>query len=125
MAFVHFRETPPETPLIVSTLLAPEGTNFSFDTSFAPAISPDGKKIAFVARGKGGSLLYVRALSATAATPFAGTEGATHPFWSPDSRWVGYGTESKLSKVDVTGGPPIVLTSLTAQFRAARGIRKA
>ena len=53
-------------------------------TSFA--LSPDGRQIVFVASDDGASRLWLRSLATTTAQPLAGTEGATSPFWSPDSR---------------------------------------
>jgi eukaryotic-like serine/threonine-protein kinase len=50
------------------------------------AISPDGEKIAFVALSDGLPRLWLRQLSTGVARPLRGTEGASHPFWSPDSR---------------------------------------
>jgi Tol biopolymer transport system component len=35
-----------------------------------------------------------------------GTEGAAQPFWSGDSRWVGFVTGGKLKRVEASGGPP-------------------
>jgi len=46
-----------------------------------------------------------------------GTEGAATPFWSPDSRWVGFGQENKLKKIDIQGGPPVLVTDLAAPLR--------
>jgi eukaryotic-like serine/threonine-protein kinase len=71
------------------------------------AISPDGHRLAFVARDPAGrNLLWIRAIDSLTAQPLAGTEGAAFPFWSPDSRFVGLFSNGKLVKIDVTGGPP-------------------
>ena len=76
----------------------------SIDT---PRISPDGRNLAFNATDAAGKTrIWVRPMSALAAQPLAGTEGATRPFWSPDSRFLGFVAEGKLKKIDVTGGPP-------------------
>jgi hypothetical protein len=53
--------------------------------------------------------LWVRSLSALTAQPLAGTEGAGHPFWSPDSRFLGFFSNGKLRKVEASGGPPQAL----------------
>jgi len=54
-------------------------------------ISPDGRKVAFVAAGEGGApQLFVRPLESVTAERLAGTEGATNPFWSPDSRFIAF-----------------------------------
>lgn len=74
------------------------------------AVSPDGRRIAFVARPpEGASLLWVRPFDASAAHPLAGTEGATFPFWSPDSRFIGFFAAGKLKKIDASGGLPQTL----------------
>jgi eukaryotic-like serine/threonine-protein kinase len=74
------------------------------------AVSPDGQRIAFVATSADGkSVLWVRSLDALAAQALAGTEGASSPFWSPDSRFLGFFAGGKLKKIEVSGGPPITL----------------
>ena len=74
------------------------------------AISPDAHRLAFVASKDGVSFLWVRRLnSATAAQPLTGTEGASYPFWSPDSRSVGFFASGKLKRVDIDGGLPQTL----------------
>jgi eukaryotic-like serine/threonine-protein kinase len=73
-------------------------------TSFVPynfAISPDGQRLAFVAAAQDGSTaLWIRSLAAGTAQQMTGTEGALFPFWSPDSRQVGFFQASKLKSVD-------------------------
>src|SRR5690606_29618897 len=51
-------------------------------------------------------MLWVRALDALDARPLAGTEFAAYPFWSPDSRSIGFFAPSKLRRIDPVGGPP-------------------
>ena len=73
----------------------------------APRISPDGKLLAFNATDTSGKTrIWIRPLNALQAQPLAGTEGTTRPFWSPDSRFLGFFAEGKLKKIDVSGGPP-------------------
>jgi Tol biopolymer transport system component len=67
-------------------------------------ISPDGGSIAFIAEGEGKQFLWVRPLRATTAQPVAGTEGAYYPFWSPDSRFIGFFAGGKMKKVEASGG---------------------
>ncbi|HKA36694.1 MAG TPA: protein kinase [Thermoanaerobaculia bacterium] len=72
-----------------------------------PRISPDGKYLAFNATDSSGKTkIWLRPLNALAAQPLAGTEGTTRPFWSPDSRFLGFFAEGKLKKIDIGGGPP-------------------
>jgi eukaryotic-like serine/threonine-protein kinase len=83
----------------------PEHYSFtSLGNSNHAAISPDGGSIAFIAEGEGKQLLFVRPLQAAAAQPLAGTEGAYYPFWSPDSRFLGFFAGGKLKKVEASGG---------------------
>jgi len=73
------------------------------------ALSPDGRQIVFVASGDGPPRLWLRRLDATSAQPLAGTEGASYPFWSPDSRSVGFFAGGKLKRMDIGGGSPQTL----------------
>jgi serine/threonine protein kinase/Tol biopolymer transport system component len=68
------------------------------------AISPDGRKILFVATMEGRSRLLLRALDSSSARPLAGTEGALFPFWSPDNRSIGFFMQGKLQRLDLDGG---------------------
>ena len=73
-----------------------------------PAVSPDGKHVAFTAFGGGSSRrLFVRPFSSLEARAIPGTEGAKHPFWSPDGRSLGYFAPGKLMKVAIDGGAPV------------------
>jgi eukaryotic-like serine/threonine-protein kinase len=75
---------------------------------FAP--SPDGRRLAYVATtSEGKTLLWVRPLDSLQAQPLAGTEGAATPFWSPDSRFIGFFAGGKLKKIEASGGPPLTL----------------
>ncbi len=57
----------------------------------------------------GGPALAVRSFDAVEAQVLPGTEGGVFPFWSPDSRFIGFFAQGKLKKIDVTGGPPLTL----------------
>ncbi len=74
------------------------------------AVSPDGHHLAFVAQQDTQNLLWVRAFDALDPRPLAGTEGAAFPFWSPDSRALGFFAGGMtLKAVDAAGGPVRVL----------------
>ena len=76
----------------------------------APNVSPDGRTIAFSATDSTGvTRIWLRPLGSLMASPMPGTEGTTRPFWSPDSRYLGFVAGGKLKKVQATGGPPIVI----------------
>ena len=79
-------------------------------TSFA--ISPDGRKLVFNAEDDDGPRLWIRALDATTPAPLAGTESGMFPFWSPDSRSVGFFANNKLKRVDIDGGQPRSLANV-------------
>ena len=53
--------------------------------------------------------LWLRPVATLAARPLPGTEGGAFPFWSPDSRFIGFFADGKLKKVPIAGGPPVVL----------------
>ncbi len=89
----------------------PEGVTFtSTDTGGVTpqiAVSPDGQYLAFVASAPGGRpVLWLRRLGSLEAQPLQGTEDASFPFWSPDSRFMGFFVPGKLKKVDASGGLP-------------------
>jgi serine/threonine protein kinase len=113
LAYVHFREIPPEARLLSTTILPPEGAIFNFSSdNNPPAISPDGRRIVFGARLGGKSQLWVRPLESPVAQPLAGTENATFPFWSPDSRSVAFFADRKLKRIDVAGGPALTIADV-------------
>jgi Tol biopolymer transport system component len=91
----------PAQPLRAS-ILAPE--EHAFDP-LSVAISPDGTKLAFVATTAGlAPQLWVRPMDSTSAQPLAGTDDASLPFWSPDSRRLGFFAQGKLRIIDASGG---------------------
>jgi Tol biopolymer transport system component len=97
------RRAPKPPPLVRFTVTLPDQAS----AVGPPAVSPDGRRIAFDAGEPGGRRqIWVRAMDELEAHPLAGTEGALRPVWSPDSRFVAFMTGGKLRKVDVAGGPP-------------------
>src|SRR5579859_5787859 len=101
----------------------PEGTIFSSTpntTVTTPqfALSPDGRILAFVANAPGGApMLWLRPLAETAAHRLPGTENVRDPFWSPESRWVGFYADGKIRKVPASGGAVQVVAETLADFR--------
>jgi serine/threonine protein kinase/Tol biopolymer transport system component len=85
------------------------------------ALSPDGRRLAFVADHEGQSSLWVRELNSAAARPLPGTERARRPFWSPDSRSIGFFRDSELKRIDPRGGSAQTVTYLLAGTTAAWG----
>ena len=111
VGITHFRETSPPAPLIASSIPPPDGAAFDFNNPDSPpALSPDGKWIVFGARNADGkSPLRLRPLASTTAQILPGTEGATFPFWSPESRFVAFFAGGKLKKIDISGGPALAI----------------
>jgi serine/threonine protein kinase len=92
---------------IRASLLPPPNSSF-LPNNFA--VSPDGRQLAFVALGSDGkTALWVRALSASGAQQLNGTEGASFPFWSSDSRQIGFFADARLKTVDVASDAVQVL----------------
>ncbi len=101
LSVVWRRPQPPERrPLRVSILHA-DGSDVS-----APAISPDGRRVAYRARrGDGLPMLWVRDLDQSTARALSGTEMGDKPFWSPDSRDIGFFSAGALRRIPADGGP--------------------
>jgi serine/threonine protein kinase len=112
LAAMVFDRAPATAPTIHSTILPPDGTSLISSGIFAAPLelSPDGTKIAFVAgNGEEPQMIWVRQLDTGVAKQLAGTENASRPFWSPDSKSVGFFAERKLKKIDAAGGPVFTL----------------
>jgi tRNA A-37 threonylcarbamoyl transferase component Bud32/WD40 repeat protein len=101
-------------------VLPPEGATFgvSGGSGGPVVISPDGKRLAFVATTSDGKrMLWTRSLESLTAQPLSGTEEAMFPFWSPDSRSLGFFAQNKLKKIDIAGGPPLALCDTSGNPR--------
>ena len=85
----------------------PAGTTVGLGREFTTlAASPDGRQLAFVAVTDGRQQLWVQSFEETAPRLLEGTEGGVSPFWSPDSRFVGFVSRKEgLKKIDPSGGP--------------------
>jgi serine/threonine-protein kinase len=101
---------PVDRPLMrFSADLAPDAVQ---GANITAAISPDGGRLAFVARGPGGKeQLATRLLDRAQATLLPGTENATDPFFSPDGQWIGFFAEGKMKKISVQGGAAVTLSN--------------
>ena len=100
LAFVHVREQHPAERTLRYALPVPEKSAVH---SFA--ISPDGRMVAIAVVIHGKQQLWLRSLETLEAQPMTGTDGAAYPFWSPDSRYIGFFTSSALKKIAASGGP--------------------
>ncbi len=115
-AAAYFRLSSVHARTVRSYILPPDKTAFAFDASTGgPVLSPDGMRVVFaVIDGTGKKMLWIRPLDSLTAQPLEGTEDASFPFWSPDSRFVGFFTPGKLKKIDTIGGPPQTLCAASS-----------
>ena len=100
VSLVHFRETQPPEQTFRSSIALPENSTVQ---NFA--ISPDGRTLVIAATVNGKRQLWLRPMNALQAQPMPFTEDAASPFWSPDSRYIGFFAQGKLKKVAASGGP--------------------
>ncbi len=105
------RQPTPDARVTKSSLLPPEKSSFE-----QIAVSPDGRHLAFTAATGGNVQLWVRSLDSTEARPLAGTQGARFPFWSPDSRFIGFFADGRLKKMELTGGPVQTLCEVPTPY---------
>jgi len=86
----------------------PAPDKFAFDTTGdvggMPVLSPQGDRVAFVAHSSDAKTLWVRPLNSDLARQLEGTQGASHPFWSPDGSNLGFFANGKLMKIPASGG---------------------
>lgn len=116
--------SPPQESSVFSFIPPPANATFhDFGFSGGPAvISPDGDRLAFSATDDDGvTRLYVRPLASTEARAVTGTEGASMPFWSPDSGSLGFVADEKLKTVNLANGTVEVLGETTEDTCANRG----
>jgi len=112
---------------------APQGTPSRFSIGSLPnatlrpdgvnaRISPDGRTLAFVASSTTGAVsLWLRPMESLSADPLAGTENGSLPFWSPDSRSLGFFGNNKLRKVPIAGGSAEILCNVGSGRGASWG----
>jgi serine/threonine protein kinase len=109
VAFLVLQQRNPTPTLLRLAIPPPPGARFSAFEKLL-AISPDGRQVAFTAIDQNGQrLLWIRPLDSLEVRALPGTDDADSPFWSPDSRHIGFFSHSKLKKIDPTGGQPEVI----------------
>ena len=89
------------------------------------AVSPDGRFVAVVLVKDGKQQIWLRAFDALDMTPLEGTDNAADPFWSPDSHFLAFFADSKLKKIERTGGGRRRRSAMPWEPRVVPGIAKA
>jgi len=109
LSVTYFRQQPADVQPVRFLVARPDGV--ALGTFAEPVISPDGRQFVFSARNNadGKTHLWIRSLDSTAMRLLAGTEEASFPFWSPDSRNIAFFSQGKLKRMNVSGGPAQVL----------------
>lgn len=114
-SFIRQRSQPgsPRPPLaaVRFTIVPPPGTFAVSPRDRDLALSPDGRYLVYRSGppGSSGGPLMLREIDRLEARPLAGITDARWPFFSPDSRWIGFTDGLALKKVSIAGGPPITL----------------
>ena len=99
------KATRADTAVARFAVLPPENASFLGGDLHPVTISPDGRRLALLATSGGRRRIWIRPLESLTPEPLAGTEGASYPFWSPDSESIGFFADGKLKKLGVAGGP--------------------
>jgi eukaryotic-like serine/threonine-protein kinase len=104
------RVRPANEPVVALSVSPPPGGGFTPTEGTVPsaqfAMSPDGRSLAFVASDASGTPhIWIRELGSIVPRRVSGTAKATYPFWSPDSRSLGFFSEGKLRRVELDGSP--------------------
>src|SRR6266446_6849714 len=111
LGILYARRPANDAPVARAYIRPMPDSSFIFTgTAAGFALSPDGRLLAYVASTPDGkSVLWVRPIDSSQAQPLVGTDGATYPFWSPDSRFIGFFAGGKLKKIESSGGPPFTI----------------
>ncbi len=118
LLFIKFGSRPAAAEYAITRLnvaLSPK-QELAVDVTQAVALSPDGKRLAYVAAESGVSHLYVRRLDRFEAVAIPDSEGATFPFFSPNGDWIAFFNQGKLKKAPGDGGLPVVICELPTFF---------
>jgi eukaryotic-like serine/threonine-protein kinase len=105
------RESSLRRPVVRSSILLGEGEQFSGGNAHLVTLSPDGRRLAYVANER----LYLRNLDDLTSTAIRGTEGfgndsTREPFFSPDGQWLGFWKSNQFKKVSISGGSSVTIT---------------
>ena len=102
-----------DLPADAALALDSEAANIGYDSTLLD-LAPDGRSLVYVGMSKGTSLLFERRLDSFEVRPLAGTEGAIHPFFSPDGRWLGFLTNDKVKTYSFATGTTSTISDVTS-----------
>jgi Tol biopolymer transport system component/predicted Ser/Thr protein kinase len=116
LAIPYFFQRAPAAPAMTRFIISPPEKLIIESL----ALSPDGIRLAFSGRDESGkTLIWIRALDTLMTQALPGTEGARFPFWSPDSRSIGFFADSKLKRIEIAGGSIQMLADTSLEPRGA------
>jgi serine/threonine protein kinase len=106
--WLWMRASAPPPPRLVTSIAPPIGTEFvvTGDAAGPVTLSPDGRHAVYAALSAKGPALWITSFETGVTTQLPGTEKASFPFWSPDSRSIAFFAASKLQITDIEGTPP-------------------
>ena len=121
------RRESPAPQVVRFQIEPPEGGFFGasdgigrLDGTSGAAISPDGTQLVFLGNRKDEKTqLWIRRLDSFTSRPLVGTDGAMLPFWSPDSRSVGFYADGKLKRFETADGAVQTIADATGVPRGA------
>jgi eukaryotic-like serine/threonine-protein kinase len=103
-AVFPIRESAAPTSYLRLSIPIPERTTVGY-----LELSPDGRQVLLMLIRDGKGQFYVRSLDSDALRALPGTDDGRSPFWSPDSRFIGFFANNDLKVIPASGGPPQVL----------------
>jgi eukaryotic-like serine/threonine-protein kinase len=122
LAVDRLRHRPAPGQPVRFTIAYPPDVTLANTTQFVEwhnlAVSPDGRRIAFVAATGRRPQIWIRPLDRLSAEPVSGTEGARSPFWSPDGNSLAFFADEKLKRIPLSGGLAQVLCSTSRLMNA-------
>jgi serine/threonine protein kinase len=117
VAYPFFKSKPAELHPVRFNISLPDKATFYSDVeTHNISLSPDGRRLAFIATLEGKRMLWIRSLEELSSQALDGTEGAYSPFWSPDSRYVAFFAEGKLKRVELSGSAPQTVCNLSGEI---------
>jgi eukaryotic-like serine/threonine-protein kinase len=101
-------DLPADAPLALDS----EAADVGYDSTLLD-VSPDGRSLVYVGVSGGSSRIFERRLDSFEVHPLPGTEGAIHPFFSPDGRWLGFLTNDKVKTYSFATGTSSTIGDVT------------